>query len=949
MFGKRLAQKIFLGYFVPLAVTLIAVLVIPALISRLLGQATRDYDGAVRLAENMYDLRRATTDSEYNLRGYLLYRDDSFRQQFQEKRDLYRMRYREIADYVEQQPDKRIASPLTLASESYRDWLREKAVPAIREAEEQERRGRRPSPADAAQTARESEESFAQARRRMDALVASAGSYRESQLLRARRDETLRRIVTVVIPVAGLLAVLLVNRSIALGITKPITDLTQATETVEKNGVGAAVSLLNGGDADEIGGDEVAELRRAFYRMARTIGQREAVLKAQNDALGAIGRRVEAVLNATNDGIVMLDRSGGFSVVNERFAYLFGLEPETLLDQTFAQAGPLIVGRFRKKSLVRERLRAIMEDPEIIADETFEIAEPVARTLRIYSAPVRGEKKNENDAPELLGRIFVFRDVTRETVVDRMKTEFVSTVSHELRTPLTAIKGYIDLMVGGQTGPLTDIQREFLTMAQSSTGRLTLLINDMLDISRIESGRMEVRQETVEYAPLVMEAVQMMAGEADKKGLSLRFVGDTSAAGDAKTGGGPLIIGDADRINQALVNLLSNAIKYTPRGGTVTVSVEADDGFVTTCIADTGIGLSQADMTKLFQKFFRADNSTTRSVGGTGLGLAITKAILEKMNGSIWADSAPGEGTRFYFTLPAATDAERVTGGVYPLEEDGDEAITQPNEEGIAPASASGDAAVVAETMTLVLNVDDDVSVLHLLGQQFRKRGFVASGATTQRDALRRARDLRPDLITLNPCLTASDGASGLSLLRALRADPLTQNVPVLLVAVERGALRTEAFAPLHVFTRPLSTVDLNAIRAALQTAPNAEVHVLVVGGEDVRQAIRDRFEADENIGIVCAENNEEARRLALQYRPQLAVVEVGNAESDAEVVRLIVDLQRASGTNNTAVALVADANAFSSQIAPVTPPGGRPIGIEQAPTTAQALIDARRAAASAK
>ncbi len=346
-----------------------------------------------------------------------------------------------------------------------------------------------------------------------------------------------------------------------------------------------------------------------------------------------------AVLNATNDGIVMLDRGGGFSLVNQRFADLFGLESDVLLDQTFEQAGPLFLARFKDARAVRARMRELLPDPEATADETYEIVEPEHRVLRLYSAPVRGE------AGDLLGRIFVFRDVTRETAVDRIKTEFTSVVSHELRTPLTAIQGYVDLMLGGQTGEINELQREFLTIVQGNTGRLTALITDMLDISRIESSRVGVRRDRVDYGKIVRETARTLAHEARAKDIAL--------AAEVPPGLPP-VTGDADRIAQVLMNLLSNAIKYTPPGGRVTVTVEPADTIVTTCVADTGIGISAQDQQRLFQKFFRADNSTTREAGGTGLGLAITKAILERLHGSIWAESEPGKGSRFFFTLPAA-------------------------------------------------------------------------------------------------------------------------------------------------------------------------------------------------------------------------------------------------------------------------------------------------------
>jgi PAS domain S-box-containing protein len=466
-------------------------------------------------------------------------------------------------------------------------------------------------------------------------------------------------------PGVAFLLALLIGRSISLGVTRPLEALTRATEEIsrEQKGGSAAASaaLLLDSLEDDAPDDEVGDLQRAFGRMARTIGQREAVLRAQNQALGALNRRVEAVLNATNDGIVLVSQNGGFSVVNQRAGDLLGLDPEILLDQTFAQGAPLLFGRFKEAGAARERFQELLPDGQSVADETFELAaDGQQRVLRVYSAPVRdGEvaassNGSSGDAAAtlppagagLMGRIFVFRDVTRETVVDRMKTEFIGVVSHELRTPLTAIKGYVDLMLAGQTGPVTPLQTEFLGIVQSSTARLSALINDMLDISRIESGRIEVKHDAVDFGVVAHEVVATLRHEAEAKQIALTL----DVPPDL-----PPVSGDADRITQVLLNLISNAIKYTPARGRVRVSVEATrNSFVTTCVEDTGIGIAPDDQARVFQKFFRADNSLTREASGTGLGLAITRAIIEKLNGSIWVESEPGQGSRFFFTLPTA-------------------------------------------------------------------------------------------------------------------------------------------------------------------------------------------------------------------------------------------------------------------------------------------------------
>jgi PAS domain S-box-containing protein len=817
---QRIALKIFLGYLPPLGIMLLLGLVLPFLVSTYLGRAIKNYEATVRLVDQAYALRRAAADSENNLRGYILYRDEAFRQQFGDARDQYRSRYRDIVMYVEEQQDRSFKPYVESANDLYRVWLRDSVRPVFDDADGRPRplERRVVAPARAQAAAARSSKDFDRVQRALDRMVNAAVTYRDRQLLRARATERFRSLLTLGAPLFAALWAALIGRSIAIGITRPIEELTRATEELERGDTTGLLVTEHGYGDDEIGG-----LGRAFTQMARTIGQREAVLRAQNEALEAIGRRVEAVLNATNDGIVMLDSAGGFSVVNQRFAALFGLEADELLDQTFAQAGPLLLARFRDREGTRARIRAILADPEAVADETFEIVEPLPRVLRVYSAPVRGDRTDEEPDGELLGRIFVFRDVTRETAVDRMKTEFVSTVSHELRTPLTAIKGHLDLIASGRAGPLTPEQGEFVGMAQASTRRLSALINDMLDISRIESGRVEVRRESVAVPPLARDALRMLEHEAARRQVTLSL----STPEDAAL---PPVLGDADRITQVLVNLVGNGIKYTPAGGSVTVSAEAEEGVVTVCVADTGIGIAPEDQKRLFQKFFRADNSTTREVGGTGLGLAITKAILEKMHGTIWVDSALGQGSRFYFTLPAVPDAAPQAA---------------PQRDASASPTDSGS---FSAPKPLVLLVDEEPGMLHLLSQQFRRGGFITSGALTPEEALRRARDLRPDAVALN---VASPHLDVFSVLYSLRTNPATRYVPVALLSLRRAGGSAEVRAPVGLLGLPL---DPSAVRAALEAvfrpaaAPaaadepvsKAKRLVLVVGDDALAGAVQE-------------------------------------------------------------------------------------------------------------
>ena len=914
--SRRIAQKIFLGYLLTLTVLTVAGLIVPIFLAALLGRVARSYEGTVRLVDQVYDLRRAANDSENNVRGFILYRDESFRQQYIEARNLYRVRIRDVTAFADENPESGLSPLLSGVDIAYRDWVVGTASP------EMSRRTQRAARSVFARqvAAFQCSENFEPVAASLTSLVDAATRYRDQQLVRARFSEGLRITFTLGAPVVALLMAVLMGRSISLGITRPLEQLTRAAEELEQGNTTQFVL-----DDADYGEDEVGEMGRAFSRMARTIGQREAVLRTQNEALGAIGRRFEAVLNATNDGIVLLDTGGGFSLVNHRFGDLFGVESDLLLDQTFEQASPLLLSRFKNRAAVRDRFRELLSDPVSTANLTFDIVEPAPRTLRIYSAPVhRGAGEEESE--ELLGRIFVFRDVTQETIVDRMKTEFVSTVSHELRTPLTAIRGYVDLMVSGKTGPVTGVQREFLTMVQASTRRLTNLINDLLDVSRIESGRMTVRRETVQYLPLVRDALRMMANEAEKRSVTLQFEAPEDTASI------PPVSGDADRIIQVLVNLISNGIKYTHPGGSVTVRVVPEEAVVTTSVADTGIGISEEDQAKLFQKFFRADNSTTRDAGGTGLGLAITKAILDRMRGSIHVDSAPGAGSRFVFTLPSAGDTPAAASPVVTTIPFGD---AQPEHRG------------------LVLIVDETPALLHLVSQQFRRAGYVTSGATRADEALRRARDLHPDAIVLN----TGEHPRSFGIFTLLRATPATRRVPLALISLRRNAGDLSQPMRVEVLASPVRPEALGAaVRVLARDAVGRVPRVLVVGGGETDADSGDaprREEFPPGFDVVWTASAVDVHRQLADRAPDVLVLDcrkLGPEQSEAGALMAALEPVFRAGRTVGMVLLCPDEMLTGEDAGPVfslAPGDGERIALEDLPERVSAV--ALRAAAAAE
>lgn len=228
--------------------------------------------------------------------------------------------------------------------------------------------------------------------------------------------------------------------------------------------------------------------------------------------------------------------------------------------------------------------------------------------------------------------------------LDRLKDEFLSVATHELRTPMTAVKGYIDMILSGDTGRINQKTKEFLSEAYEVTDRLAKLVNDMLDVSLIEQKRLTLEIKEIDLSDQVKKIVGQLAPLAKEKGLSLTY----------KPPKKPLFVkADSAKVSQILHNLIGNAIKFTKEGG-VTITHEESDDYIVTRIKDTGVGISKADKDKLFHKFTRIDEGRKREQGGTGLGLYISKGLVENMGGEIWVQSKLNKGSTFIFSLPKA-------------------------------------------------------------------------------------------------------------------------------------------------------------------------------------------------------------------------------------------------------------------------------------------------------
>jgi len=262
------------------------------------------------------------------------------------------------------------------------------------------------------------------------------------------------------------------------------------------------------------------------------------------------------------------------------------------------------------------------------------------------------------DAEEkIVGFLRVAKDVSekkrfqrRLKELDRMKSDFVSNVSHELRTPLTAIKGSVDNMLDGITGPLNEKQSRYLNRIKSNADRLGRLITDLLDLSKIEAGKIDLKPAYVAVNLLAKEVVEILRSVAAEKLINLAVVSPEDNV---------QVWGDKDKVIQILVNLVGNALKFTPLHGEITIAIEKLDAeWVKLSVADTGPGIPTEEAAKIFDKFYQVEQSNKQKTRGTGLGLAISKALVDMHGGKIWVESGVDRGSVFSFILPARRPLE---------------------------------------------------------------------------------------------------------------------------------------------------------------------------------------------------------------------------------------------------------------------------------------------------
>ncbi len=355
------------------------------------------------------------------------------------------------------------------------------------------------------------------------------------------------------------------------------------------------------------------------------------------------------ILGAIEDGVVLVDASKAIQSFNTAAAKITGWGEDEATGIDYHNVVQLVDIKGQPYPDGSNPFDKAMASKQTIRDNDAVL---VSRSAKRVSISLNVTPLIDQSSSNLLGVVGVFRDITQEKEQEKQRSDFISTASHEMRTPIAALDGYLGLALNDKTVTLAESTKNYLEKARSSAQHLGMLFQNLLTSSKAEDGRLSSYPVVTEIGELLQQTTDAAKFNAEKKQLTMDFVvGDqnTLAANTLR----PLYYShvDPDRLREVIQNLLDNAVKYTQEGG-VTVSLSGDAQNVVIKISDTGPGIAAEDLPHLFQKFYRVDNSLTRTIGGTGLGLYICKRIVELYNGRVWAESEVGKGSTFAIALP---------------------------------------------------------------------------------------------------------------------------------------------------------------------------------------------------------------------------------------------------------------------------------------------------------
>lgn len=378
------------------------------------------------------------------------------------------------------------------------------------------------------------------------------------------------------------------------------------------------------------------------------------------DSLRDERQKSSIILDAIDDGVMLIDKSGVIQLFNPGAAKITGWPIDEARKLDYKSIIKLVDNKGEPNSQQQDPLSRIFNG----TDSTIRDNNAILLTRNNKQIPISlSVSPLINKNKQVDGAVAVIRDVTQERLEEKQRTEFISTASHEMRTPVAAIEGYLALALNEKVSTVDTRARGYLEKAHDSTQHLGKLFQDLLTSAKAEDGRLTSHPTLIELGAYLEQISNDLRFAADKKGLALEYNIGSNQTIDA-TGGTaagqkvirPLfyVLADQDRMREVITNLFDNAVKYTEQGK-ITIGLTGDDRIAQIYLKDTGVGIPSEDIPHLFQKFYRVDNSATRTIGGTGLGLYICRKIVELYQGKIWVESEIDKGSTFFINLPRLT------------------------------------------------------------------------------------------------------------------------------------------------------------------------------------------------------------------------------------------------------------------------------------------------------
>jgi signal transduction histidine kinase/CheY-like chemotaxis protein/HAMP domain-containing protein len=589
-------------------------------------------------------------------------------------------------------------------------------------------------------------------------------------------DAEVNKNLVILVTIIGFLISGLVAIIVGQSIVRPIEAVTDSMQRLSAGEIDVEVG--HGHRRDEIG-----RMVEAIEVFRKNIIDRHAMEQTLTEAIEAI-----------SEGFALYDADDRIAVCNTRYREMFSYGRETSMVGTPFQTiaanavGLIADAQSNPEHWIAERVAA-HRDPgashlQHRSDGRW-IRVSERRTAQGGVVAIYGDitelKHREAELDNLVHEIAVARDAAE--TANRAKSQFLANMSHELRTPLNAIIGYSEIL----QEDVADLGRDNLVpdlrKIEEAGRHLLGLINDILDLSKVEAGRIDILLEDVEIVPLLEEVRAIIDPLAEKNGNAVKYcLADN--LGSMRT--------DRTKLKQSLLNILSNANKFTQNGRVTLAAERIQNGRTATrfAISDTGIGMSEEQLGRLFQAFSQAETTTSQKYGGTGLGLVITRNFCQLLGGDVTVVSKPGEGSTFTITLP-------------------DRPATQPHFRSIDAPQIAGE----VENATTVLVVDDDPAARDLLTANLKGAGYRLVQAASGTEALNLARTVRPDAITLDVLMPKPDGWD---VLKALKADAQLRDIPVIMVTVlsERGI--GLSLGAVEVLTKPVDRAQLSALMHSL-------------------------------------------------------------------------------------------------------------------------------------